>query len=76
MHEAMYVILSEFAHPYCPAVYFDVDQARIDWPDVMELMDYHGLTSLMSVRDSFSPDLVKEFFAIVYFSQEGPRTMH
>ena len=76
MHEAIYeFILSEFAHPHCPDVYFDVDQARIDWPDVMELMDYHGLTYLMTVRDSFSPDLVKEFFATVYFSKESPRTM-
>ena len=63
-------ILLEFAHPYCPAVYSDVEQARIDWPDVMEL------TPVVSVRDSFSPDLVKECFATVYFSQEGPRTMH
>ena len=77
MHEAMYAfVFSEFAHPHCPAVYFDVEQARVDWPDIMELMDFHGLTPLMSVRDSFSPELVKEFYATVYFSQEGPRTMH
>ena len=54
---------------------FDMKKARELWPDVMEVMDFHGITSLMECDAPYSPDLLREFYAIVYFSTEFKREM-
>ena len=38
-------------------------------------MDYHGISSLMECQTPVSPIMLREFYATVYFSREGPRKM-
>ena len=50
---------------------------RDSLPDVMALMDYHGISGLMECNTAFSPILLREFYATVHFSEKPrePRKM-
>ena len=48
--------------------YFSLSQAKSVWPEVMEMMEFHQVTKLMTVNDRFYPDLIKQFYATVFFS--------
>ena len=76
MHELVYNnVVCSLKNTYVPQHYFDVDMLRKSRPDVMELMDYHGISLLMNCDIPFSPELLREFYATVYFSEVGPRTV-
>ena len=50
---------------------------RDSLPDVMALMDFHGISGLMECNTAFSPELLREFYATVHFLEKPrePRKM-
>ena len=76
MHEVVYhSVVCKLKNPYVPQFHFDMEMLRKSKPDVMELMDFHGISLLMNCDIPFSPELLREFYATVYFSEEKPRSM-
>ena len=76
MHQQVYEFLICIRkNTHVPQHYFDLTKAWDVWPEVMEVMDFHGISSLMKCETPFSPVMLREFYATVYFSCEGPRKM-
>jgi len=76
MHAAVfYQRVDAQKNAHVPTNYFNPEDVRSDWPDVMEVMDFHQISKLMVVGTPYSPDLLKQFFATVHFSTKPKRTM-
>ena len=77
MHQQIFhqrIVVKKNAH--VPVDYFNLDQARESWPDVMAIMDFHQISKLMTVSTAYSLDLLQQFYATVHFSTEhGKRTL-
>ena len=60
MHQQVYEFLvCLHKNTHVPQHCFDLTKARDVWPEVMEVMDFHGITSLMACNTSYSPDFRK-----------------
>ena len=69
MHEKIFEQqLETTKNSHVPWEYFSLAQARDVWPDVMEMVDSHQISKLMTVSTVFYPDLIKQFYANVFFS--------
>ena len=69
MHEQIFEKqLETTKNSHVPWEYFSLAQARDVWPDVMEMRDFHQVSKLMTVNTVFHPDLIKQFYATVFFS--------
>ena len=66
MHEQIFEQkLETTKNSHVPWEYFSLAQARDVWPDVMEMMDFHQISKLMTVSTIFYPNLIKQFYATV-----------
>ena len=71
MHQQVYEFkVCKLRNTHVTQLIFDVELARQQWPEVMELMDYHEISPLMSCNRPFSPTLLREFFATVHFTDD------
>ena len=69
MHQQIfYQCLDTSKNNYVPWEYFSLAQARDVWPEVMNFMDFHQISKLMTIDTAFSPDLIQHFYATVFFS--------
>jgi hypothetical protein len=55
--------------------WFDLEFLHTDYPDAMEVLTFHGLDKLMGLKVNYSPELIKEFFATMYFHKDEEKTM-
>ena len=70
MHQQVYTFkICKLHNSHVKQHIFDEEAARQKWPEVMDLIDFHGITPLMSCSRPFSPTLLREFFATVYFTE-------
>ena len=68
MHEKVYeYVVCTRKNTHVPQKYFDVQMLRDSLPEVMALMDYHGISGLMECNNEFSPELLREFYATFIF---------
>ena len=58
-----------------PQQYFDVPTLKAQFPNVIQLCEFHDLVKLMEIRKDYSEELIKEFFSTVYFHKDVARTM-
>ena len=76
MHQQVFhqrVRMRKNAH--VPTDYFNLDNVREHWPDVMALMDFHQISKIMTVSTPYSPDLLQQFYATVHFSTDPQRSL-
>jgi hypothetical protein len=55
--------------------HFNIPLLEKYYPHEMGVLKFHGIDKLMVIQQDYSEDLIKEFFATVYFSDEIRKTM-
>jgi hypothetical protein len=76
MHNSIYdEIINQFSNPVVTQQFFDVVLLRNSFPEVMEIATFHGLDKLMATKCDYYIELIKEFFATVYFHPDSAFTM-
>jgi hypothetical protein len=68
-------IICSFQYPVVVQQHFDLDYLHEYYSDAMEVLEFHGQDKLMSRKVDYSPELIKEFFAMVYFHKDEEKTM-
>jgi hypothetical protein len=74
-YEIYDTLICGLQNPVVEQKYFDVDFLRAHYPDVMEVLTFHGLDKLMALKVNYSPELVNKFFTTIYFHKDEVRTM-
>ena len=76
MHQQVfYQCVNNQKNDHVPTSNFNLENARTEWLDVMEIMDFYGISKLMTIFTPYSTDLLKQFYATVHFSIGRKRTM-
>lgn len=76
MHMAMYhFVIGKAQSPVIPQQWFNVAALKKDYPQAIQLCEFHDLIKLMKLRKNYSEELIKEFFSTVYFHKDVARTM-
>ena len=76
MHQVMYeFVISRKENTYVPQQFLDVPWFRQNYPETMEILEFHNLQGLMGRHKDFNIELIKEFFATVYFHSDAANTM-
>jgi hypothetical protein len=55
--------------------YFDMPFPSRHYPHEMKTLAFHGLDFFMRIQQNYSEELIKEFFATIYFQRNEVRTM-
>jgi hypothetical protein len=76
MQEDIYdQVINALKFPVVEQRSFDMEFLRRHYPHEMTKLVVHGIDLLMQINHNYSEELIKEFFATIYFHNDEARTM-
>jgi hypothetical protein len=76
MHEDIYQqIIQAFKGPVVEQCHFNVPFLQQHYPHEMGVLQFHKIDHFMAIQQDYCEELIKEFFATVYFSDDVRKTM-